>query len=54
MSKKRILKCASGLLAAAVVSLSSGVQAEDNYVMGTATTGGLGAPIIPWVSLFQR
>jgi len=45
MSKKRMLKCASGLLAAAVVTLSSGVQAEGNYVMGTATTGGTYYPV---------
>ncbi|WP_417546283.1 TAXI family TRAP transporter solute-binding subunit [Marinobacter sp.] len=45
MSQKRMLKCASGLLAAAVVSLSSGVQAEGNYVMGTATTGGTYYPV---------
>ncbi|MGO1749091.1 MAG: TAXI family TRAP transporter solute-binding subunit [Marinobacter sp.] len=45
MSKDRILKCASGLLAAAVVSFSTGVQAEGNYVMGTATTGGTYYPV---------
>ncbi|HEA52756.1 hypothetical protein LCGC14_0833770 [marine sediment metagenome] len=45
MNKKRILKCASGLLAAAAVALSASVQAEGNYVMGTATTGGTYYPV---------
>jgi len=45
MSKNRVLKCASGLLAAAVVSFSAGVQADGNYVMGTATTGGTYYPV---------
>ncbi|GGE59613.1 C4-dicarboxylate ABC transporter substrate-binding protein [Streptosporangium jomthongense] len=45
MSKNRVIKCASGLLAAALVSLSGGVQAEGNYVMGTATTGGTYYPV---------
>ncbi|MDN6318335.1 MAG: TAXI family TRAP transporter solute-binding subunit [Marinobacter sp.] len=45
MSKYRFSKRASGLLAAAVVSFASGVQAEGNYVMGTATTGGTYYPV---------
>lgn len=45
MSKYRFSKHASGLLAAAVVSFASGVQAEGNYVMGTATTGGTYYPV---------
>lgn len=45
MGKRRVLKYAAGLLTAAAVSLSSGVQAEGNYVMGTATTGGTYYPV---------
>ncbi|MCK0164514.1 TAXI family TRAP transporter solute-binding subunit [Marinobacter sp. S6332] len=45
MRNNKMLKCASGLLAAAMVTLSVGVQAEGNYVMGTATTGGTYYPV---------
>lgn len=45
MSKYRFSKRASALLAAAVISFASGVQAEGNYVMGTATTGGTYYPV---------
>ncbi|HET8802557.1 MAG TPA: TAXI family TRAP transporter solute-binding subunit [Marinobacter sp.] len=45
MSNNRFLKSAVGVLTAAVFSLSSGVQAEGNYVMGTATTGGTYYPV---------
>ncbi|MDY6815709.1 MAG: TAXI family TRAP transporter solute-binding subunit [Pseudomonadota bacterium] len=46
MIKRNFLKSAMGLAAAAVVSLSPiTVQAEGNYVMGTATTGGTYYPV---------
>lgn len=45
MSNKRFLKSAAGLLLAAAVSFSGGAQAEGNYVMGTATTGGTYYPV---------
>jgi len=39
------MRSALGILAAAVFSVSSVVQAEGNYVMGTATTGGTYYPV---------
>lgn len=45
MTKNRLLKSALGLVAAAAVSFSAGVQAEGKYVMGTATTGGTYYPV---------
>ncbi len=45
MNKNRFLNSAVGVLAAAIFSFSSGVQAEGNYVMGTATTGGTYYPV---------
>jgi len=45
MTKNRVLRSTVGILAAAVFSVSSGVQAEGNYVMGTATTGGTYYPV---------
>lgn len=45
MNKNRFLKSTVGVLAAAIFSFSSGVQAEGNYVMGTATTGGTYYPV---------
>jgi len=45
MNKNRLLKSAAGVLAAAIFSFSSGTQAEGNYVMGTATTGGTYYPV---------
>ncbi len=45
MSNKRFLKSAAGLLMAAAVTFSGGTQAEGNYVMGTATTGGTYYPV---------
>lgn len=45
MTKNRFLKSTMGVLAAAIFFFSSGVQAEGNYVMGTATTGGTYYPV---------
>ena len=45
MRNNRYLKSTLSLLAAAMVSFSSGVHAEGNYVMGTATTGGTYYPV---------
>ncbi|MDX1633418.1 MAG: TAXI family TRAP transporter solute-binding subunit [Marinobacter sp.] len=45
MYKKRFLSSAAGLLLAAAVSFPGGAQAEGNYVMGTATTGGTYYPV---------
>ncbi|WP_372986414.1 TAXI family TRAP transporter solute-binding subunit [Marinobacter sp.] len=46
MNKRTFLKSAMGLAAAAAVSLSPlTAQAEGNYVMGTATTGGTYYPV---------
>ena len=45
MTKMRFIKSAMGFAVAATVSLSSGVQAEGNYIMGTATTGGTYYPV---------
>lgn len=45
MNKNRFLQSTVGLLAAAIFSFSSGVHAEGNYVMGTATTGGTYYPV---------
>ena len=45
MSKNQFLTSTVGVLAAALFSFSSGVQAEGNYVMGTATTGGTYYPV---------
>jgi len=50
MNRNRFMRSALGILAAAVFSVSSVVQAEGNYVMGTATTG---APITRWALPFQ-
>ncbi|WP_286220084.1 TAXI family TRAP transporter solute-binding subunit [Marinobacter apostichopi] len=45
MNRNRLCKSALGVVAAAAVSLSASVQAEGNYVMGTATTGGTYYPV---------
>ena len=45
MNKNQFLTSTVGVLAAALFSFSSGVQAEGNYVMGTATTGGTYYPV---------
>lgn len=45
MNRKSLCKSALGVVAAAAVSLSTSVQAEGNYVMGTATTGGTYYPV---------
>jgi len=45
MRNNRYMKSTLSLLAAAMVSFSSGVHAEGNYVMGTATTGGTYYPV---------
>lgn len=45
MNRNRLCKSAMGVVAAAAVSLSASVQAEGNYVMGTATTGGTYYPV---------
>ena len=45
MNRKSLGKSALGVVAAAAVSLSASVQAEGNYVMGTATTGGTYYPV---------
>ncbi|MBW7470257.1 TAXI family TRAP transporter solute-binding subunit [Marinobacter sp. M216] len=45
MNRKSLCKSAVGVVAAAAVSLSASVQAEGNYVMGTATTGGTYYPV---------
>ena len=45
MTKMRFMKSAMGFAIAATVSLSSSVQAEGNYIMGTATTGGTYYPV---------
>ncbi len=45
MNRKSLCKSALGVVAAAAVSLSASVQAEGNYVMGTATTGGTYYPV---------
>ncbi len=45
MTKNRFLKSTVGVLSAAILSISSGVQAEGNYMMGTATTGGTYYPV---------
>ena len=45
MNRKQFLKSTVGVLAATIFSFSSGVQAEGNYVMGTATTGGTYYPV---------
>jgi hypothetical protein len=45
MTKHRFLKSTVGVLSAAILSISSGVQAEGNYMMGTATTGGTYYPV---------
>jgi TRAP transporter TAXI family solute receptor len=45
MNKNRFLQSTVGVLAAATFAFSSGVQAEGNYMMGTATTGGTYYPV---------
>ena len=45
MNRNSLCKSAMGVVAAAAVSLSASVQAEGNYVMGTATTGGTYYPV---------
>lgn len=45
MIKERFVKATVGLVTATLLSLSAGVQAEGNYVMGTATTGGTYYPV---------
>lgn len=45
MNRNSLCRSALGVVAAAAVSLSAGVQAEGNYVMGTATTGGTYYPV---------
>jgi len=45
MNRKSLCKSALGVVAAAAVSMSASVQAEGNYVMGTATTGGTYYPV---------
>ncbi|WP_203300447.1 TAXI family TRAP transporter solute-binding subunit [Marinobacter sediminum] len=45
MNRNTLCKSAMGVVAAAAVSLSASVQAEGNYVMGTATTGGTYYPV---------
>ncbi|MEA1081640.1 TAXI family TRAP transporter solute-binding subunit [Marinobacter qingdaonensis] len=45
MNTKSLSRTAKGVVAAAAVSFSSGLQAEGNYVMGTATTGGTYYPV---------
>ncbi|MDX1458186.1 MAG: TAXI family TRAP transporter solute-binding subunit [Marinobacter sp.] len=45
MNRNRIYKWTLGWLAATTLGISSGVQAEGNYVMGTATTGGTYYPV---------
>ena len=45
MKKQHLIKSAMGLAAAIAVSFSSGIQAEGNYIMGTATTGGTYYPV---------
>lgn len=45
MNRKSLCKSALGVVAAAAVSMSAHVQAEGNYVMGTATTGGTYYPV---------
>lgn len=45
MNTKSLSRTAMGVVAAAAVSFSSGLQAEGNYVMGTATTGGTYYPV---------
>lgn len=45
MIKMRLMKSAMGLIIAATISLSSSVQAEGNYIIGTATTGGTYYPV---------
>lgn len=45
MNTKTLGRTAMGVVAAAALSLSASVQAEGNYVMGTATTGGTYYPV---------
>ncbi len=45
MNRNTLCKSAMGVVAAAAVSLSASVQAEGNYVMGTAPTGGTYYPV---------
>lgn len=45
MNTKTLGRVAMGAVAAVAVSLSASVQAEGNYVMGTATTGGTYYPV---------
>lgn len=45
MNRNTLCKSAMGVVAAAAFSLSASVQAEGNYVMGTATTGGTYYPV---------
>ncbi len=45
MIRNGFVKATVGLVAATLLSLSAGVQAKGNYVMGTATTGGTYYPV---------
>ncbi len=45
MKKRSFFKCASALLVSAFLGISLSAQAEGQYIMGTATTGGTYYPV---------